>query len=544
MPNRTFTIRLADETRMPGLFSGLVLKTDGVMLGRIRSRGGLSLYGDHQTNIPMGRVTRGYTDDGAVYVEGELVETVRSRPLIEELDGGLRSGASPGFIIHEARLEDDPDNEGEYVMVVTRWEPYEGSATGIPRNANAGFTRLGGRAVNATAPAQRQAAQDAVEGIDLEKVKADAVRAVRAAWDKVQPGLERYPPMTTDTGRETLKVNRPASDPTARVTASLPAGDATPTWASPADVLGAMLGDEAALGRIDANLIEGVRGQASHARVMFGEQAAIITAGPTSGVGTEAGQVEQDFRDERGILRLFNQATGLTRDQSIPVLQADPSAQVIAEGAARSTPTDVAFGDPALKMSPRIAEVVQDVTLETVIHAPRAYEGVLQAMNRAAANLVVSQVLTGDGQAVNATGLLNVTGVHETEVQGSCIGSADSFFNCEDMLADDVPDTRRLWLLDPSLYKVGRRTSRVAGSAQTVLEDGRVLGGARYYVVDGLGTHVGVYLQASAVTVASWAEGLLTVNRVSKPGEVQLTLHRLFDAVTLRPARVSIYKPA
>ena len=137
----------ASETPMAGFMGRLQLLCgpDNVVLSRVTSRAGMPLLTDHRPDLALGMVQRLESCGSQIEGEATLTGTERNGPYLEELRAGLRKGISPGFLIHRAEGVDDPDFEGEMLLRITLWEPYEQSATPVPRNADAGVLAISSR---------------------------------------------------------------------------------------------------------------------------------------------------------------------------------------------------------------------------------------------------------------------------------------------------------------------------------------------------------------------------------------------------------------
>ena len=113
---------------------------DAVDLTRLR-RGVLSLCVDHDTSALMGRIFEARVEGGRVSMKAEVGQSTRAVATLAEIDDGLRSGFSPGFLVHEAAPLEKSDpayDEDAFLQVeITRWESYECSSTAIPRNSEA-----------------------------------------------------------------------------------------------------------------------------------------------------------------------------------------------------------------------------------------------------------------------------------------------------------------------------------------------------------------------------------------------------------------------
>ena len=112
----------------------------------------------------------------------------------------------------------------------------------------------------------------------------------------------------------------------------------------------------------------------------------------------------------------------------------------------------------------------------------------------------------------------------------------------------DVPADRRMWLLAEDLFRKARRTLRDPGSGDYVVRrwDGRVrvLDGTEAIRTNTLEAGYGIYGEWTACTLAIWENMVVTIDRITQPGTLKITLDRYFDFAVTRPARVSILKVA
>lgn len=108
---------------------------------------GLSLLVNHDPNQRAGKIENGQVADGKTIGEARFGSTDFARSVKQEVDDGTLTDMSVGYMVHEyARVADvdaaddeDEDYLGTYRAV--SWEPYEGSLTPIPADANSGIGR-------------------------------------------------------------------------------------------------------------------------------------------------------------------------------------------------------------------------------------------------------------------------------------------------------------------------------------------------------------------------------------------------------------------
>ena len=98
------------------------------------------------------------------------------------------------------------------------------------------------------------------------------------------------------------------------------------------------------------------------------------------------------------------------------------------------------------------------------------------------------------------------------------------------------------------LFRKARRTLRDPGSGDYVIRrwDGRtrVLDGTEVIRTNVLASGVGVYAEWTAGVLALWENMMVTIDRLTQPGLLKITLDRYFDFAVTRAARFSVLKEA
>ena len=133
----------ATTAPMPSMFGTiqLAISPDAVDLGRLRS-GLLPLVADHDpAGKLVGRILSADFTETTLRMTAEWGTTPIAVAVRGEVDDGVRSGASPGFLVKTARVLKEGDrgyNKRQLMqLVVTSYEIFEASLTAIPRNPNA-----------------------------------------------------------------------------------------------------------------------------------------------------------------------------------------------------------------------------------------------------------------------------------------------------------------------------------------------------------------------------------------------------------------------
>lgn len=134
----TLNLIVADESVLAGFFGTIKLRCrlDSVNLERVRS-GLANLLADHRIDLPIGRIESMTVANRQVTATTQIAVTDNGRKYLAELDEGLRTGVSPGFLITETEADEDGE---DFDIVVTNWEIFECSLTAAPRNAVARVT--------------------------------------------------------------------------------------------------------------------------------------------------------------------------------------------------------------------------------------------------------------------------------------------------------------------------------------------------------------------------------------------------------------------
>ena len=141
-------LQVATEDWLEGFIGKirLLCGSENVDLSRVRS-GVVSFAADHDTLSLVGRVYRAEIVNRVLTAQAEIAQTPNAQRIKQEIDGGMRSGISPGFIVQRFREIDkehpDYDRSELLQLEITKWQVIEISTTAIPRNQNA---RILGRA--------------------------------------------------------------------------------------------------------------------------------------------------------------------------------------------------------------------------------------------------------------------------------------------------------------------------------------------------------------------------------------------------------------
>lgn len=108
---------------------------------------GLSLLVNHDPNQRAGKIENGKVADGKTTGEARFGTTEFARSIKQEVDDGMMTDMSVGYMVHEykrvADVDPDDDEDDDYMGTyrAVSWEPYEGSLTPIPADPNSGMGR-------------------------------------------------------------------------------------------------------------------------------------------------------------------------------------------------------------------------------------------------------------------------------------------------------------------------------------------------------------------------------------------------------------------
>ena len=133
----TYSLKVATEAALPSFLGSISLRCQPGAVDLARVVAGLCGFAiDHDASAMVGRITSASLSNGELRAVAQVVDLPRSHTYLRELRAGLRSGISPGFLIHTVERS-ERKGAGEWDFDVTRWEPYEISSTPVPRNAEA-----------------------------------------------------------------------------------------------------------------------------------------------------------------------------------------------------------------------------------------------------------------------------------------------------------------------------------------------------------------------------------------------------------------------
>ena len=115
MAGQVITLRAATEETLPGFLGSIQLLCNAANVDLRRLRGGqMRLLVDHDETRPIGMVTRLEVGNEEVVGSAELILTVSTRSPVEDVNAGLKSGLSFGFLVH--RTSSPSEKHGRRVV--------------------------------------------------------------------------------------------------------------------------------------------------------------------------------------------------------------------------------------------------------------------------------------------------------------------------------------------------------------------------------------------------------------------------------------------
>ena len=536
----TYVIATEDVMDMP--LGKIVLRCgrEHVDTSRLGSRGGLPYLSNHDTNMPLGRFVKVDANGRQVEGEAELVETQRNGPFLQEVRAGIRPGCSPAFLIdlNSIEAQEDPEDRDGYIAVINRWTIYEASAVTTPVGKNAGLVSLRDRSTRASiVPADIQ------EQVDREvERQVSAAQDTRDTWAAENAKLEAKILSTTH--------NTAGQNGKAAVTHQSDTGKATDTPGPSkresyrAAFRSMLFGGPEPSGEGILDYV-GQPGRLGTITLAFDTTTAHGAVTKMGGAMAADGFFEES---PRRILALPRRIENIAGDQQIPTLTQEPNSAMVVQNGARLAAVDATLAAAPPTLSPKRLQTVVDYSMETTLVSPGFEDFIMGVMMSASDREMAAQILTGDGTGQNITGITATAGIKETEYQPTDYGSQASFFDGEDKLTVDVPADRRAWVLSEDLFRKARRTLRDPGSGDYVAREWagqmRVLDNSMAIRTNTLPAGVGLYGEWTACVLGVWATMLVTVDRITQPGVLKITLDRYFDFQITRAARFSILKAA
>ena len=568
MPGQVLVLRAATTEWLPTFMGEIRLECGpaNVDLKRLRASQ-LKLAIDHNIERPIGHVVRLTPTGEAVTGQAELVETESTRSAIEDVNSGLKAGLSFGFVILAARLlkeGDDGYRRDVMRVVITLWQPFELSCTAAPLGIRSRITGglLGAperEAASVSASVATKTARPKTAPTKRPRRRIDAAlehetspappRLPRRAVSQTAyvDGLIRERHTTMTSALDALTAGTPADSPdTASPLARLinvACSPATPQVHHKANGLELVMDSGRGWARLP------LRTAMHGPRVV---RSAFDSANTYGAIGEQAaGEIRQVVEDEAiaAVLGGVTTIEGLTGD-ALPAELTDGAAlsSWVAEGAAGHFP-DAAVADLGDALKPRIARASTSYSLQlAIMGGPRFEASIEQHLRRALRLRVVQGVVTGSGINNQPLSVHNTPGVAAVEYAAADAGKLTGFFDAEDTL-NGAPTIARFWLVETDLYRRARRvqTNVGVGGDRRVIDEQqagpRVGGESLVYATDVLADGVAIYGEWTDAALFSWTDALLTVDKITHPGLVRVTLQAYVN-VHVRAKSFAILRPA
>ena len=184
------------------------------------------------------------------------------------------------------------------------------------------------------------------------------------------------------------------------------------------------------------------------------------------------------------------------------------------------------FGEHDYDLS-SVVEAKSEISLQLAIQTgDDTLDAVLEAHRTGIADRLLEQVLSGDGQGNNLSGVVNATGIGSATYVLADRGSDEAFTDGELAVEDGGGRTQYMaWALGTDLDTSAQKTAVEPGASRRVLEGGRLtlsdLPASR--IVEGLAGTTGLCADWRTVVVPILTEIIVVVDRVTLPGYVRLT---------------------
>ena len=528
---------------MPDYYFGrmrLLVTTDAVDMSRLTSPAGLAFLSGHDSNQPVGMVERSQILNGVAYASVRLESTERSEPFLQEIRAGIRVGVSPGFQIFESDIVDADD--GGVELLITSWAPVEISAVPVPRMKDASVLSVSGSPKEKASVPERPVERPAARMVD--RPAARPVATVKAS--QVDQQARRVRPTRTLTREDRMDK---LAEMERRVDAKLgqlsAAGDGKPETGEPMSMDAAITG----LLRLSQNPsgvtpdlpgveLQGVR--PNHATARVRSMTAALVASDVSGseiTSVERGDIQPTGRSAERLLSVCRPASIPYGSTRFPVLTTSPTAGMVADGAAPLTIVDAVFDSTPPEATFHAAQVRASFSLQSALQGGDVFRSMVDDSIRAAMfALQARQLIDGSGVAPNVRGILNVAGIGTSNYATTDRGSAGTFRAAEDALdlAGYGAETRRVWLLSPSMYQTARRTIREPGNSDYVVSRGVVLDEVPALKVEGLSDNQGLLIDGAYLVFAVFDRSDLILDGITWPGVLKVTLTVGIDVVPIR----------
>ena len=397
----TATLIYATQELMPSMFGSMRLRVDrdSVDMSRLTAASGLSLLAGHDSETPLGRVTRAELHDGVGYMSVRLESTTRAEPYLEELRAGTRIGISPGFIILESQFIEE---DNEVIMEITRFQPYEVSATSIPKMMSAAIIKIDGSPSTSPTASHEGAPSSGVDLSAGEGKRSKAQSVLNAAPDartaeqflshnsgSHTPGRARVTePTPTAVEREKrmseieTRVDEKLVDLSRRErmladVESLPAtGDPQPLAETLLALCSLATNPSGPTPRMPGVVVQTATRNHVSARVPTKTLALVgaTTYGSEIESPTEPGDIQPTGRRASRLLGLMRQVSVTYGSKSLPTLDSPPASGMIADGGAPLAVTDATFKNPAPRADFHQGQTRASYSLQSLIQGGETFK--------------------------------------------------------------------------------------------------------------------------------------------------------------------------
>ena len=252
-------------------------------------------------------------------------------------------------------------------------------------------------------------------------------------------------------------------------------------------------------------------------------------------------QVAREFdwptRSTDQLFGMFNTVTVSEPKGTLPVGDL-PAASTLDAGANLSADADPGTTSISYNCN-RVCEARSSYSTQGLLQSSTLADYVEAAQAAALRREIVKQVLTGDGTAPNAQGLSTLTNVHESTYPTTG-PTAQGLSAHEQALVDaGAAEEGLLWMAGRTLHSAMLNKAIEPGDYRRVAERRRItLSGAALYRSPDLPAAMGLTFDPRNVAVILQGSVLLTLDRVSRPGTVEVTARLHFDLQTLRPSQI------
>ena len=190
-----------------------------------------------------------------------------------------------------------------------------------------------------------------------------------------------------------------------------------------------------------------------------------------------------------------------------------------------------------------VVEAKTEISLQVAVQtSDSVLDAVLEAHRIGLADRLLSQVLSGDGQGNNLSGVAGATGIGAGTYALADRGSDESFTDGELAVEDGGGRTEHMsWGLGTDLSTATRKVAIEPGGSRRVEEMGRLTlsGTPVQRITEGLASTTGLCADWRTVVVPILSELIVVIDRVSVPGYVRITSRLpVADPIITHPSAV------